>query len=437
MRGIAFAFAFALIVCACGGGGTQAQHDGGPSVDAHPDAAAAAFGCAALPPPTGNVIAVDPSQAGDLANIIYAAAAGDTIALADGTYALTAILQIHAPGVTLRSASGDAGAVILDAGYAVPEAIQITAPDVTIGELTVTRAIDHPIHVFPPDGGPDVTGLRIYGVHLIDGGEQFLKVNPNAARDAWVDGGVVQCSLFQMTDAGRPHVERSPGGCYTGGIDVHSARGWIVSQNRFVDIYCAGEGLAEHAIHFWVASRDTLVENNVIVNCARGIGFGLGDAGNGETRAYADDPYPGVGYIGHYDGIIRNNAIWADVPWFDTGIGLEQARGTRVVHNTVASADAASGFFSSIDARFANSVVGLDNNLTRRITERDGATTMRGANAETTDVTLFADPAAGDLHLTAAAAVAIDQGAVVPDAGVDLDGQPHTNGSPDLGADER
>ena len=122
----------------------------------------------------------------------------------------------------------------------------------------------------------------------------------------------------------------------------------------------------------------------------------------------------------------------------DRGLAeISFARGTRVVHNTVASSDAATALFSSIDARFPNSVVGLDNNLTRRITERDGATTTRGANAETTDVSLYVDPVAGDLHLAASAAVAIDQGTAVPDAGVDMDGQPHTNGSPDLGADER
>jgi hypothetical protein len=436
MRNIAICVAIGAAAC----GGQSGADDDVPPADApppRPDAGIEPVGCSAFAPPTGNVITVDPGQAGELASIVAGAQTGDTISLADGTYPLTATLQMRTAGVALRSASGDAGAVILDAGYTVAEAIAISAPDVTIAELTVTRAVDHPIHVVSPDGGPDVTGLVIYGVHLIDGGEQFLKVNPGAARDAWIDGGRVECSLFQMTDAGRPHVERNPGGCYTGGIDVHSAQGWIVRQNRFVDIYCAGEGLAEHAIHFWVQSRDTVVENNVIVNCARAIGFGLGDAGNGQARVYPDDPYPGVGYIGHYDGLIRNNAIWADLPWFDTGIGLEQSRGTRVIHNTVASSDAATGFFSSIDYRFASSVVVLENNLTRRITERDGATATRGANAETTDVSFYVDAPMGDLHLTSGAAVAIDQGNPVGDAGLDLDGDPHDNGAPDLGADER
>lgn len=43
----------------------------------------------------------------------------------------------------------------------------------------------------------------------------------------------------------------------------------------------------------------------------------------------------------------------------------------------------------------------------------------------------------GDLHLTAGATDAIDQGTPVGDAGLDLDGEPHDRGAPDLGADER
>jgi hypothetical protein len=49
----------------------------------------------------------------------------------------------------------------------------------------------------------------------------------------------------------------------------------------------------------------------------------------------------------------------------------------------------------------------------------------------------FKDPATGDLHLTAAATDAVDQGIVLPEAGLDIDGEPHAAGAaPDLGADE-
>jgi len=420
-----------VMLAACGGGGDKTTGDANPGGDG----AVPLVGCPARPLPTGPTVQVTPAD--NLAQLVFDAAPGTAFVLADGTYTLTAILQIHAAGVSLQSASSDASTVTLDAGYVVAEAIQVSAPDVTIAHVTIAHAVDHAIHVSPPDGGPDVTGFLLYGAALIDNGEQFLKVNPPAARDAFVDGGRVECTRFTMTDAGRPHVERNPGGCYTGGIDAHSARGWVVRQNRFESIFCAGEGLAEHAVHFWVSGRDTLVENNTILDCARGIGFGLGDAGNGETRVYADDPYPGVGYVGHYDGVIRNNVIWASIPYFDTGISLEQAMGVRVLHNTVVSADSATGFFSSVDYRFANSVVTLANNLTRRITVRDGATATLATNVETTDLSLFANAAAADVHLAPGAAQAIDQGTAETDAGLDIDGDPHTSGAPDIGADER
>lgn len=101
------------------------------------------------------------------------------------------------------------------------------------------------------------------------------------------------------------------------------------------------------------------------------------------------------------------------------------------------SADSATGFFSSIDVRFTNSVADVQNNLTRRITQRDGGSGTFDSNAEMIDPAIFADAAAGDLHLTAGASVAIDQGVEVGEAGLDLDGEPHTAGAPDLGCDER
>jgi len=188
-------------------------------------------------------------------------------------------------------------------------------------------------------------------------------------------------------------------------------------------------------VHFWSASRDTLVEFNTIINFARGIGFGLVE--NGRTRDYADDPYSGIGYIGHYDGIIRNNFIYADIDFYDTGIELAQAHGVRVFHNTVVSSPDASGFFSSIDYRFANTKAEIRNNITRRITQRNGAVGELSSNIEGAELNMFVDAAAGDLHLSAGATDAIDKGEVVNEAGLDIDGEPHANGVPDIGADER
>ena len=409
-----------------GGGAAGAGGSGG---------GASALGCAPLPPPAGATVMVTPDQAVELPSIVSSAAADTTIVLAAGTYDLPATLQLATPGVTLRSQSDDADSVILDAGYAVDEAIAISASNVTIAHVTVTRAVNHPIHVYPPGPGIDVVGTRIYGVSLIDGGEQFLKVNPVSGQDGWIDEGRVECSLFRMTAAGRPHVESCCGGCYTGGIDVHAGWKWVVRQNRFEGIHCDASGLAEHAIHFWKGSRDTLVENNTIVDCARGIGFGLG-GGAGE-RVYADAPYGGA-MLAHYDGVIRNNVMWADTPEFDTGIELDETLRPVAIHNTVIHGPNATGFFSSIDSRFAGTETVLANNLTDKITERDGATADKTSNLEGTALDLFVDAAGVDFHLTAGAAAAVDQGAVVEGAGIDIDGETHDLGAgPDIGADER
>jgi hypothetical protein len=395
--------------------------------------------CAPLAPPAGAVVNVDPSMAADLPALVRDAAAGTTFVFADGTYRMSGDeaarrIRIRAPGITLRSAAGDATRVVIDGEYTTLETVSVEASDATIADLTITHAVDHGVHVVGTDGGPNITGFRLHRARILDCGEQFLKVNPSGARDAFVDDGTVTCSHFEMTDAGRPYVERAVGGCYTGGIDVHSARGWRVAQNRFVGIYCAGEGLAEHAIHFWIGSRDTLVERNVIVDCARGIGFGLVESG--PSRSYADDPYPGL-FVGHYDGVIRNNVIVADMPFYDTGVELDQARGTLVLHNTVLETDRATARFSSIDTRFANSLTTVRNNLVRRITVR-GGTTVADHNLENVPLSYVVDAAGGDAHLTDVAADAIDRGVLEPQAGRDLDGESHDRGAgPDIGADER
>jgi len=381
--------------------------------------------------PSGTTVRVTPGEVGSLSQTVFDAAADTTILLADGTYALSATLQLRAAGVTLRGESGDSSRVILDAGYAVNEAIQVTASRVTVAHLTVEHAVDHPIHATTP-GAENVTDLVFHDVHLRDSGEQLLKVNPGGG-GGYVDRGRVECSRFTLTDAGRPNVEPCCGGCYTGGIDAHAAWGWVVRNNRFEGIYCDGAGLAEHAVHFWKGARDTLVENNVILDCARGIGFGL-DGGTGD-RVYPDSPSGGAS-LAHYDGIIRNNVVWANHAYYDTGIELHIASRPLVLHNTVVHGPNASGFFSSIDARFPQTDALLQNNITQRITQRDSPSATLVTNLESAPLSLFVDAAGQDFHLAAGAASAIDQGTAHAEAGVDLDGEPR-GASPDIGADER
>jgi hypothetical protein len=385
------------------------------------------------------VIDVTAAQAAQLGTIVRNAAAGTTIRFADGTYVITGdftrSLAVTRAGITLRGASGDPAKVVLDGQYSIGALVYIQADDVTLTDLTLRRATDHLVHSYPPAGTTDVEGARMHRLHLVDAGEQFVKVNPNAARTAYVDTGTVSCSEFTMTATGRANIERAFG-CYTGGIDVHGGWDWVVRSNTFEGIYCEDGEVAEHAIHFWVGSRGTLVENNLIRNSSRGIGFGL--VQSGASRVYPDDPYPGL-FVGHYGGTIRGNVIVATVSQYDTGIELAQARGAVVVHNTVVESGAATGSFSSIDRRFANTSVEIRNNLVRRLTSRDGAGGIVSHNVESVPASWFVNPTIGDAHLTPAASGAIDAAFPLPvaTAGTDLDGTRFDAGPPDIGADER
>lgn len=416
-------------------GGTGATATGGAGTGgvAGTGGGTPSLACPALPDATGTTIVVKPSDAGSLHSTVLGAAAGTTIVLEDGTYSIASTLQLAKSGLALRSKSNDASKVIIDGAYAVNELVAVSASDVTIAHVTLTHAVDHAIHAYPPGANVDVKNLRVYAVKLVDNGEQFIKVNPIGTTPGYVDEGRVECSEFVMTAAGRPKVESCCGGCYTGGIDVHAGWKWVVRNNRFEGIHCENGGLAEHAIHFWKGSRDTLVENNVILDCARGIGFGLG-GGVGE-RVYPDNPNGGV-KLAHYDGVIRNNVFWANNQWFDTGIELQIAKEPHVFHNTILHGAGATKAFSSIDYRFVETFAVIQNNLTKKITARDGATGTVDHNLESTPDAYFVS-AGTDFHLGPSASGAIDQGVTVGEAGIDMDGEPHTTGAPDLGADER
>jgi hypothetical protein len=47
------------------------------------------------------------------------------------------------------------------------------------------------------------------------------------------------------------------------------------------------------------------------------------------TRPYADNPHAGdkMGYVGNYDGIVRNNVVYADIAQMDNGLSFDQAMG--------------------------------------------------------------------------------------------------------------
>jgi len=378
--------------------------------------------CAPLPPPAGPTIVKSPSDADNLRATILGAATGTTILLHDGFYDMSGgdadyRLWFLNPGLTLRSVSGDREAVILDGGYVTTELVSIAASDTTIADITLRRAYYHPIHISGPD--TPIDNILIHNVHIIDPGEQAVKVNPVGA--GAVNNSTLQCSHLELTDVGRPFIRNN---CYTGGLDAHAATGWVVRRNLIEGFWC-GDGLSEHGIHMWRLCQDTVVEENLIIDCARGIGFGLG---------------PGTD--GHIGGIIRNNFVAAGDPdlfsslsGFDSGIGLWGAENAEVYHNTVASTQAP--LSSSIEWRFITTSVTLANNLVTNLIKDRGGVAYLATNAEYAPTSLFADVASGDLHLVDPASSPVG-GATPLAAGIcdgDFDAQTR-DAAPDIGADE-
>jgi Right handed beta helix region len=227
------------------------------------------------------------------------------------------------------------------------------------------------------------------------------------------DNGRVENCIFEYTAGIGPQY-------YIGGIDAHAAKNWVVRGNVFRNIASPSASVSEFAVHFWNTSGSNVVERNTIVNCDRGIGFGL--QGQGNTG-----------------GIIRNNMIFHASnghPFADVGIALADSPGTSVYNNTVYFEN---DYPSAIEYRFTStSGVLIANNLANRaIQARDGASANVSGNVLTATANRFRNPASGDLHLVGSWSGVTDAGVSVSGLLDDFDGQTRPQGTGiDVGADE-
>jgi hypothetical protein len=348
----------------------------------------------------------------DLAEAVSRASSGGDkkIILKDGTYTLDDMLFIQADGVTVRSRSGNRKAVIIEGQGMegpVPHVFNVAGSHFSVRNVTLRRVSQHAVQL-----QPDVDFALIRNVHILDTGEQMVKVAYAEGEPGSSDNGVLENCLLEYSAGVGPQY-------YIGGIDAHFAKKWIVRGNTFRNIRSPGGSLAEHAVHFWSGSADTLVERNLIINCDRGIGFGLGDRG-------------------HLGGIIRNNMIYHDAGegFADVGIGLESAAGAKVYNNTVYHEHS---YPNAIEYRFPETTgLLIANNLTNKaIAARDGASATLSRNVTSARPGWFTDPSTGDLHLKSFIKSVVDRGkrvsGLVDD--FDKDGRPQGPGY-DIGADE-
>jgi hypothetical protein len=309
-----------------------------------------------------------------------------TILFMDGEYNLASTSQypyITASNMVFRSVSGNRDAVIIsgqgmqNVNPGTEIGIYLVGDNITVADLTIRNVGNHGIATTSDNH-------LIQNVKIQNTYEQMIK--GNSVGDG-ADDCIVQCSLFEYTNGIGPQ-------WYIGGLDIHGGNNWIVRDNVFKNISSPSQQEAEHAIHFWDNSGDNIVERNKIVNCDRGIGFGLGSS-------------PNTG------GIIRNNMITNDGSgaFHDVGIGLETSPNTEVYNNSIHVA-----YQNAIEYRFpATMNVQIINNLTNRgITSRNGGQAEESNNYEEANSTWYVNVNDGDLRL-------IDLVSEVTDQGIDLD----------------
>jgi chitodextrinase len=335
------------------------------------------------------------------------------ILLRDGTYTLTGALQIRRSGITIRSLSGTRGAVIVQGqgmsgsiGYGFQ--IHTGVNGFTIRDLTLRRFAYHAIQLYP-----NVDNVTIRNIIFNDTGEQMVKGTYDAGVTNPSENILVENCVFEYTAGTGPQY-------YIGGVDCHFHHNGIVRNCAFKNIRSPSDDVAEHAVHFWTSSNNTLVERNTIVNCDRGIGFGL------EDRR-------------HRNGIIRNNFIYNNGTgsFCDVGIDLhiESGSSAQVYNNTVL----VNSYPNAIEYW---STTGLStvivNNLTNNaIASRSGGNASLRNNVTTAANGWFINPTVGNLHLASAKTEVVNRGEAVSGLTVDIDGDTRPFGSGiDIGADE-
>ncbi len=377
-----------------------------------------------LPPPTGQIIRV--STVAQLFKAAEEIRPGGTILLEDGRYRMTRYFELHTDNVTLRSASRDRNAVILDgAGSNHGELVGITAcSGVTIADLTIQNI---KWNGFKINSNKRATRITIHNcvIHNIwQRGVKGVAVPPELrATFRPTDCRIEYCLFYndrpkKFSDDPADKPERF-GGNYIGGIDTMYARGWKIHDNVFIGIHGkTREGRG--AIFVWNHSEDCVIERNIIIDCDTGICLG-NPSRNKDTRWHCRHC------------IVRNNFV-TRCP--ETGILASHTRDCFIVNNTIHNPT--SRLHRLIWVQPDNAGLAVANNLLSGpdilIAPGSGATV--DSNVARKDLaTLFVDSAHGNLHLASAADGIVDSGRALPEATTDIDRQKRSD-PPDIGADE-
>ena len=371
-----------------------------------------------LPPPNGEVIrAATPDE---LLAAIDRIGAGGTIFLADGSYRLPRVAVLSGKtNLTIRGASGDPARVILrgkgwDLGNDRDDILHVARCDgVTIADITFTDCRSYGVKVEAENAPRNV---HIYNCRFRNIGVRAIK--GSAGQDPTVRAVKGSVRYCQFENSKVPPADWLFGGDYISAIDMMALDDWTFSDNYLHNIK-GRHGGGRAAIFIWVRSRRIVVERNVFVDCDRGIAFG--NPGNSTANLRGEQP----AYVS--DGTIRNNFIAGGA---DCGIELWFADGIKVLHNSIWRPEEnwARGIRVGKGTRAE-----IANNLVHGEIRLEGGEAQLRHNVTGRLDRYFADPALGNLGLTANATRAIDGAVPLPEMATDIRGHAR-DGRPDVGA---
>lgn len=370
---------------------------------------------------------VNVSTPAQLAAAMTAAAPGDVITLAPGTYDIpTTKLSATASGtaanrIVVRAAAlGEAvvrfggGGVGVVEGFTVSGAYWRFENLVVRGLCATDSDCEHGFHLVGGDF-VEILGSRV---------EDFnAPIRSNGVAGQFSDdvliAGVELRNATVRNTANPVQMITADGG-----------RRWIVRNNVIADFGKSQGSLLAFGVVLKANSREGLIERNLVrceQNNTGGTRIGVSLGGGGSTAASCEG---GVCDPEHSNGIIRNNIILGCT---DVGIYLNRAANTLVYNNTI---DGAAG----IDVRFPSSSADVRNNLTSgTVRARDGATVTSGSNVTgVTGATFdswFVEPDLLDFTLENGSQF-VNAGATLPQVTEDFCGNARTDGSTDVGAVE-
>ena len=352
-----------------------------------------------------------------IVSAVNASARPTQLLLNDGIYPIDRTLIIETPGIEVVAASRRREKVLIrgdsmSGAARIGNIFRVAAPGFKLDSVTLQRCGNHAVQIAGESGAHDV---RLINCVFQDSFEQLVKVSAGrqSSDQSPCRNGLIEHCLFEYTAGIGPQF-------YIGGLDGHHCSGWTVRGNTFRNIASPAREVAEHAIHFW-GTRDITVENNLIIDCDRGIGFGLG-----RNRSVNG-------------GVIRNNFIFHAAnahPFADAGVVLESSASIDVLNNTIFQEHA---YPRAIEFRFEGTRDGLiANNLTNRaIASRDGGRATVLNNFSHALNSMFVDASIGNLRLKTPISGVVDSGLTLATVSTDIDGQARPRGAGhDIGAHE-